>query len=257
MTRVLVTNDDGIDSPGIACLATAVRDAGLEVLLAAPIAEASGSSASITAHEKDGRVYLEERELPDLPAVETYAVAAPPALITLIATRGAFGEPPELVLSGINRGANTGHAILHSGTVGAALTGAANGRPALAVSLDVGLAPAGTPHWESSARFVRDLIPVLRRVTVPVVLNLNTPDIPADEVRGLRHASLASFGMVQTNFEVDSGYVRMEVVDETSLHEPGTDAALLIEGYATVTAISPIFEVSQVDLDGVLERVNP
>jgi 5'-nucleotidase len=257
MTRILVTNDDGIDSPGLVCLAAAARAAGLTVVVAAPIAEASGSSASITAHEEDGRVYVEQRELPDLPDLETYAVAAPPALITLIATRGAFGEPPDFVLSGINRGANTGHAILHSGTVGAALTAAANGRPALAVSLDVGLSPAGMPHWESPARFVRDLVPVLRRASVPVVLNLNAPDIPADEVRGLRHATLASFGMVQTNIEVDSGYVRMAVVDETSLHEPGTDAALLTEGYATVTAISPIFEVSQVDLDGVVERVNP
>ncbi|HEV7899203.1 MAG TPA: 5'/3'-nucleotidase SurE [Planosporangium sp.] len=257
MTRVLVTNDDGIDSPGIACLALAALDAGLTVVLAAPIAEASGSSASITAHEEDGRVYVEQRNLPSLPDLEAYAVAAPPALITLIATRGAFGEPPDLVLSGINRGANTGHAILHSGTVGAALTAAANGRPALAASLDVGLSPAGLPHWEAPARFVRDLVPVLRRLDEPVVLNLNAPDIPADQVRGLRHATLASFGMVQTNIEVDSGYVRMEVVDETSLHEPGTDAALLTEGYATVTAISPIFELTRVDLDGVVERVNP
>jgi 5'-nucleotidase len=253
MTRVLVTNDDGIDSPGIVRLATVARDAGLTVVVAAPCAEASGSSASITAHEEDGRVYVEERQLPDLPGVEAYAVAAPPALITLIATRGAFGDPPECVLSGINRGANTGHAILHSGTVGAALTAAANGRPALAVSLDVGLSPGGPPHWESSARFVGDLIPVLRRLDAPVVLNLNAPDMPADEVRGLRHARLASFGMVQTQIEVDSGFVRMAVVDETSLHEPGTDAALLTEGYATITAISPIFEVSQVDLDGVIE----
>jgi 5'-nucleotidase len=253
MTRVLVTNDDGIDSPGIVRLATIARDAGLTVVVAAPCAEASGSSASITAHEEDGRVYVEERQLPDLPGVEAYAVAAPPALITLIATRGAFGKPPECVLSGINRGANTGHAILHSGTVGAALTAAANGRPALAVSLDVGLSPGGPPHWESSARFVGDLIPVLRRLDAPVVLNLNAPDMPADEVRGLRHARLASFGMVQTQIEVDSGFVRMAVVDETSLHESGTDAALLTEGYATITAISPIFEVSQVDLDGVIE----
>jgi 5'-nucleotidase len=253
MTRVLVTNDDGIDSPGIACLAAAAREAGLTVVVAAPIAEASGSSASITAHEEDGRVYVEERQLPDLPDLETYAVAAPPALITLIATRGAFGEPPELVLSGINRGANTGHAILHSGTVGAALTAAANGRPGLAVSVDVGLSPAGPPHWESPARFVPGLVGVLGRLSVPTVLNLNAPDIPAAEVRGLRHAMLAAFGMVQTNIEVDSGYVRMAVVDETARHEPGTDAALLAEGYATVTAISPIFEMSQVDLDGVVE----
>jgi 5'-nucleotidase len=225
MTRVLVTNDDGIDSPGIVWLAAAARDAGLTVLVAAPVTEASGSSASIAAHEEDGRVNVEERQLPDLPDVEAYAVAAPPALITLVATRGAFGAAPDVVLSGINRGANTGRAILHSGTVGAALTAAANGRSALAVSLNVGLSPVIPPHWESPLRFVRDLMPVLRRATAPVVLNLNAPDIPVGEVRGLRRATLSSFGMVHTNIEVDSGYVRMAVVDEPSCHEPGTDAA--------------------------------
>jgi 5'-nucleotidase len=252
MTRVLVTNDDGIDSPGVQWLAAAARDAGLTVVVAAPRAEASGSSASITVHEEDGRVEIEERELPGLDGVEAYAVAAPPALITLIATRGAFGPPPDLVLSGINRGANSGHAILHSGTVGAALTAAANGRSALAASLDVGLSPAGPPHWESPAGFVRDLVPVLRRLVDPVVLNLNAPDLPADEIRGLRHAALAAFGAVQTGIEMGSGFVRMAVADEAARLEPGTDAAWLADGYATVTAITPVFERSEVDLGGLV-----
>jgi 5'-nucleotidase len=253
MTRALVTNDDGIDAPGLRCLVAAARDTGLDVVVAAPRMEASGSSASITVHEEDGRVEIEDRELPGLPGVEAFAVAAPPALITLIATRGAFGPPPELVLSGINRGANTGHAILHSGTVGAALTGAANGRSALAASLDVGLSPAGPPHWQSAARFLPALVPVLCNLSEPVVLNLNAPDLPADAVRGLRRAALASFGTVQTGIEVGTGFVRMTVADETARLEPGTDAAWLADGYATVTAIAPVFEATDVDLDGLVE----
>ena len=67
-----------------------------------------------------------------------YGVDAAPGFIALIASRGAFGPPPALVLSGINRGLNTGHAVLHSGTVGAAMTGRVNDCRALAVSLDVG-----------------------------------------------------------------------------------------------------------------------
>jgi 5'-nucleotidase len=255
MTRVLVTNDDGIDSPGLYRLAATALDAGLEVVVAAPHREASGSSASITIQEHDGRIQIVERELPDLGGLPAYAVAAPPALITLIATRGAFGPPPELVLSGINRGANTGRAILHSGTVGATLTAAANGRPAMAVSLDVGLHPAGPPHWESAARFVRDLLPVLCRTSDPIVLNLNAPDLPAEQVAGLRCARLASFGVVQTRVEVGNGYVRMAVADETAEREPGTDAAGLADGYATVTAITPVFEAPSVDLDGLVDAV--
>ena len=256
MTRILITNDDGIDSPGLWCLAGTARDAGLDVVVAAPHQEASGSSASITIQDHEGRIRIEERNLAALPGVPAYAVVAPPALITLLATRGAFGAPPSLVLSGINRGANTGHAVLHSGTVGAALTAAANGRPAMAVSLDVGLHPAGEPHWESAARFVRELLPALCRISRPTVLNLNAPDRPEEEIDGLRHATLAAFGVVQTKVEIGDGHVRMALSDEEADREPGTDAAWLAGGYATITAINPVFEASDLDLDELIGAVS-
>jgi 5'-nucleotidase len=256
MTRILITNDDGIDSPGLWCLAGTARDEELDVVVAAPHEEASGSSASITIQDREGRIRIEERELAALPGVPAYAVVAPPALITLLATRGAFGDPPSLVLSGINRGANTGHAVLHSGTVGAALTAAANGRPAMAVSLDVGLNPAGAPHWESAARFVRELLPVLCRISSPTVLNLNAPDRPEAEIGGLRHATLAAFGVVQTKVEKGDGHVRMALADEKAEREPGTDAAWLSDGYATLTAINPVFEASDLDLDELTGAVS-
>src|SRR5207253_2756925 len=116
MTRALITNDDGITAEGLRWLAMAARDAGLEVVVAAPSTEASGSSAAITAAEEDGRVLVEQHELDGLAGVPAYGVSAAPGFIVLIATRGAFGPPPDIVLSGVNSGANTGRAVLHSGT---------------------------------------------------------------------------------------------------------------------------------------------
>ena len=135
--RLLVTNDDGIDAPGIRFLARALADAGEDVVVAAPSQEASGMSAAMTAVEDEGRIVVTSHELDGLAGVEAYGVAGSPAFIALIASRGAFGPAPDLVFSGINRGANAGVAVLHSGTVGAAFTAAENGARALAVSLDV------------------------------------------------------------------------------------------------------------------------
>src|SRR5688572_24935355 len=123
-TTVLITNDDGIAAPGIRRLAAAVRAAGHSVLVAAPLQEASGMSAALNAVTEDGRIVVEPRVLRGLDGVPAFGVAASPAYITVLGALGAFGPVPDIVLSGVNRGANAGHAVLHSGTVGAALTGA-------------------------------------------------------------------------------------------------------------------------------------
>ncbi|TMC46785.1 MAG: 5'/3'-nucleotidase SurE [Chloroflexi bacterium] len=238
--RALITNDDGIESEGLRQLARMVRDAGLEVVVAAPRDESSGSSASLTAVQADGRVLVEERMLGhELAGVPAYAVAATPGFIALIASRGAFGRCPDVVLSGINRGANTGHAILHSGTVGASLTARLQGCRALAVSLD-----ASAPNnWETAAEVARDALGHLLASDAPLVLNVNVPDLPVRALRGLRRARLSSFGAVQTTItEVAHGYVRVAVADLDAEREPGTDATMLAAGFATVTALEPICE---------------
>src|SRR5258706_11856095 len=94
--RILVTNDDGIDSPGLHVLAAMAVRAGHDVTVAAPAREASGSSASLTAVDRDGRIAMEERVVPGLAGAPCFAVSASPAFIALIATRGAFGAPPEV-----------------------------------------------------------------------------------------------------------------------------------------------------------------
>lgn len=241
MTRALITNDDGIDAPGIAALARAARGAGLDVVVAAPIRQSSGASASIMAAEEDGRIAIERRTLPGLEGVPAYAVRGGPGLVALIAARGAFGEPADLVLSGVNHGANVGRAVLHSGTVGAALTGGLNGAWGAAVSLDVGMRPE-TCHWDVAADVAIGVLPFLLERPRGTVININVPN--AIENRGVVEASLAPFGIVHTTLtEQDDDFVRLAVEDLPKRPEPGSDAALLSEGWATLSGLEPVSHV--------------
>jgi 5'-nucleotidase len=265
--RVLITNDDGVAAPGLRHLARMAVEHGFDVVVAAPATEASGASAALTAVVDEGRVRVERHELPGLAGTPAYGVAASPAYIVVLAGLGAFGAVPDLVLSGINRGANAGHAVLHSGTVGAALTAASGGRSALAVSLDV-LTPAAfsaasggaaiaaldevddeTRHWGTAATVAGRLLPQLMRAPAGSVLNLNVPDLPVGSVAGLRQGILARFGQVQMAIaEAGEGFVRT-TVEETGKRVDGTDLAWLADGYASVTAIRAVGEDPELKLD--------
>ncbi len=244
--RALITNDDGVDSPGLAALARGAVDHGWTVVVAAPAAEASGTSAGLTGAGEDGRVAVERRELPGLPGVEAYAVAAHPGLIALAAAQGRFGESPEIVLSGVNRGANVGRAILHSGTVGAALTASVNGARALAVSLDVGLEPGPRSYWETATAVAATLFDRLTRLPAGTVLNLNVPN--RAEVSPPKRAGLADFGVVRSHIQdsEDGAFTLTAVTVEGEL-PPGSDARLLGEGQATVTALRSVTEDHDLD----------
>jgi 5'-nucleotidase len=195
--------------------------------------------------QEGGRFLVEERALVGLDGVKAYAAQAAPSFIALTASRGAFGPRPEVVLSGINRGPNTGHAILHSGTVGAALTASTHGCRAMAVSIDVG----DPMCWSTAAEVAGRVLPWLLEADPGVVLNLNVPNVAIDQLRGLRQARLASFGAVQTTVsEVGEGYVQLGYSDIDAEYEPGTDAQLLAEGYASVTALLAVCEASAVDV---------
>jgi 5'-nucleotidase len=265
---VLVTNDDGVRAPGLRWLAVAAREQGAEVVVAAPLSEASGTGAAMTAVVQDGRVVVERLTLTGLPETAVYGVAGSPGYIVVLASLGAFGDPPDLVLSGINRGANAGNAVLHSGTVGAALTAANSGFRAMAISLDVLSPAAGTAgtggaaiadldlvsdearNWRTAADLACTLLPTVTGAPERTVLNLNVPDLPSDRLRGLRRAKIARFGQVEMSVaEIGEGFVRTSVQESGARVEPGTELAYLAEGYATVTAIRAIVEAEDVRLD--------
>lgn len=244
--RVLVTNDDGIESPGLLALARCAADLGWETVVAAPASESSGTSAGLTAAKDDRKVGVERRTLPDLPDVEAYAVLAHPGLISLIACHDGFGGRPDLVLSGVNRGANVGRAILHSGTVGAALTAGINGARAVAVSLDTELEQTTEPHWSAATEVLAGLLPVVAGWPAGTVLNVNVPDRPATEIGEVRWARLATYGRVQSKVtQLDDGLIEVGNVVVDGELEPGTDAALLAAGNATATAVLSVRENDQ------------
>lgn len=255
--RVLVTNDDGL-SDGIRMLAGVAARSGCEVVVAAPSRNASGSSASLAAVAEDGRSVVQRIET-ECDWTE-YTVEAPPAFIVRAAIYGAFGTPPDAVLSGINRGLNTGRAIIHSGTVGAALTASTYGRRALAVSA------SDEAAWEEAAELSRQAIGWLMRCPDSTVLNLNVPDAVesggrrgfrgVNGVKGVKATTLAVAGVVQGALtdRAEGGLIPVTFTEGGPVAEPGTDAAALADGYASVTAVRPVCEDERFDLGEVLAR---
>ncbi len=238
--RILVTNDDGIASPGLHVLARAIAAAGHETLVAAPNVDQSGTSAAIGIFRPDVPVEMERAEIPNAPEILAWAVAGTPALCALAARLRGFGEPPDLVVSGINTGLNTGRVVLHSGTVGAALTAQSFGGKGLAVSV------ASSDPWEfeTAARFAVDVIPMLHAAPNYSALNLNVPARDYHDVLGLRWARLAPFGAVRsTMLDSGNGHLRLDLqITDATLPEH-SDTQLCAQGYATLTAIVGVAEI--------------
>ena len=146
--RVLVTNDDGVESEGLHVLTAALAAAGLDVFVIAPNSDRSGTGAAIGLVHADQHLDSQQVELPGCAGIDAYAIDGPPGMCVIAGRLGAFGEPPDVVVSGINPGLNTGRAILHSGTVGAALTAQNFGGSGLAVSTELG----DRWYWDTAAR---------------------------------------------------------------------------------------------------------
>lgn len=244
--RALITNDDGIDSPGLWALAEGAREAGLDVVVAAPHVDTSGVGGSVLSVRDGNRTRLHPREIDSLPGVAAYAVEGHPAYIVHAAARGWLDPAPDVVLSGINLGSNVGRAVLHSGTVGAALTASLYGWRGLAVSLDTGWQPPEQPHWEAVLHVLPEVLDVLLAGPEGTVLSLNVPDRPVGEIGELREARLATFGAVQIRMDQrsgDDGHALHSGVSEMSTPpEPGTDTALLLDGHPTLTELVSISE---------------
>ena len=259
MARLLVTNDDGIHGPGLHALARELHEAGHEVVVVAPDYDASGTSASLGRFDLSGHLPVAHAELPGAPDIEAWALAGPPAMCVLASTLGGFGAEFDAVISGINAGANTGRAVLHSGTVGAALTAQNFGLRALAVSLAepepqaMGAAVADQSAWEwqlaaaLAVRVTAGLLEAPPRVT----LNLNVPDVPVGDLPPLRWARLGTFGSVQSAVKGwEEGQLRFELSAAEPDTRTDTDTALLRKGMATLTSLGGIAEVWAQPPDG-------
>jgi 5'/3'-nucleotidase len=235
--RVLVTNDDGINSPGLVALAAAIQGDGHDVVVVAPADDRSGASASLGRIVPNHRIKVRPVSMTSGDArIEACSIDAPPALIAMAGVLGAFGDPPDVVASGVNLGPNTGHSILHSGTVGAALTAQNFGASGLAVSV------ADGPRWwtETAGQLAVDVLRWLADAPRRTALNLNVPARPLDEVLPLRWATLDQFGSVRAAAESVAGGVQFEFRDTGADLDPESDTALLAAGHPTLTALEGI-----------------
>jgi 5'-nucleotidase len=193
--RILVTNDDGVEAPGIAALAASAVRTGHEVLVVAPLVDWSGASAAVGAFYRREGVDYRTFEIAGLEDVPTYGIDGPPALGVILACVGGFGKRPDIVLSGINHGVNVGRSALHSGTIGAVLTAAQFGIRGLATSIRYGPDPV---PWQTAAHLAHALIPVLENAPTATALNLNVPDVLLQDLQGVRGARLGRGGTIRS-----------------------------------------------------------
>ncbi|WP_218839791.1 5'/3'-nucleotidase SurE [Streptomyces sp. WZ.A104] len=232
-----MTNDDGVHSPGIRALAAAVAATGHEPDVVAPLTDRSGAGSAMD--HGSGRVLSTETlTLPGLPGIPVRGIDGAPALAVLVARLAPPGARPWCVVSGINAGANVGRAVLHSGTVCAALTAATLGMSGLAVSVD----SAAPEHLDTAARvagLATEWIVAARKRTV---LNVNVPDVPFEDLRGVRWGRLAAGGRARLSAHPGeaAGEVRLEADASAAVVDPRTDAGLLAAGYVTVTPLTGI-----------------
>jgi 5'-nucleotidase len=185
MTRVLVTNDDGILALGIQTLVEALQHLAI-VTVVAPDREKSATGHCITVHSP---LRVEQLEISGA-AGGAWAVDGTPSDCVKLAIQSLMTEPPDLVVSGINRGGNLGTDILYSGTVSAAIEGIINGIPAIAVSLNTFV----QPDYSYAAKFTGKLVDYLftNKLTVDTLLNVNIPAIPESEVKGVAITKLGN-----------------------------------------------------------------
>jgi 5'-nucleotidase len=257
-TTILVTNDDGVGSPGLAALVRGVAGPGRRVVVAAPSDDQSGTSAAVAPRPPEG-VRIEPVSIAGLddPAFEgliAYSVDGPPALAVLGARLGELGGPAAsatVVASGVNLGRNTGVAVLFSGTVGGALAASNLGLSAIAVSID-SLEPA---HLDTATAVAAAALDWVLDAPPGTVLNVNVPDLPLDRVAGFREAPLATFGTVQASVhDREPGPFTAQFRFEQPAPEPGTDGALLADGWVTVTALVGIRADGAQDVASAIQR---
>ncbi|GAA3950736.1 5'/3'-nucleotidase SurE [Gordonia caeni] len=231
--RILVTNDDGVDAPGLLAVAQALTAAGFTLDVVAPSADYSGSGSGLGSIQHGRRVGCRELSLPGLarPAV---AVDAPPVFAVLAAMTGLFGPRPDLVISGINDGFNTGRMLMTSSTVSAAQAAGALGARGLAVS--AGFAPAGRVDTAAHVA-VHATRWMVEHSAARTVLNVNVPDSDLEDLRGVRACGLAPRGLMGLKLSRSDEAITLERFENSEGLGLGTDADLIRQGYVTLSLV--------------------
>ncbi len=180
--QILISNDDGVEAPGIAALQKGLADMA-SLVLVAPDRDRSGASNSLTLDSP-----IRARQL----AENIISVSGTPTDCVHLALTGLLDQEPDMVISGINAGANMGDDVLYSGTVAAAMEGRFLGLPSIAISLASQPGSDSLTHYDSAVQVARFLIKRLRHAPFPAntILNVNVPDLPWDEIQGIQSTRL-------------------------------------------------------------------
>jgi 5'-nucleotidase len=179
MPIILVTNDDGVNSPGLISLFNAMKELG-DAHIVAPDRERSAASRSLTMHRPLKVEKLKKR---------VYCVNGTPTDCVAIGITKILPEKPALVVSGINRGANLGDDIFYSGTVSAAMESTIMGIPSLAISLVIEKQSGKAPlYFETPARTALDIGRYILKKSLPydTLLNINVPNVKMDSIKGMK-----------------------------------------------------------------------
>ena len=231
--RILLTNDDGIRAHGLKVLEKIARDLSDDVWIVAPAEEQSGAGRSLTLHSP-----LRVRQFDD----RKFSVSGTPTDSVLMGVLELISDRrPDLVLSGINRGGNLGEDITYSGTVAAAMEGTLLGIPSIALSQHSD--NVHRTRWSTAERHAPDLLRALVEIGWPanVFLNVNFPNVPADQVKGV---SVTRQGRRKPGSKLDC---RKDPrgrpyywIDSARVEEPtleGSDLSAIYDGRISVTPL--------------------
>jgi len=177
--RILVTNDDGINAPGLDVCAEIARALSDDVWVVAPEFDQSGVSHSLSLNDPLRMRALDERR---------FAIKGTPTDCVIMGVRHILdGKGPDLILSGVNRGQNAAEDVTYSGTIAGAIEGAILGIPSFALSQSYSAANRQKPHWDTATRHGPGLIRKVLAEGIPrdVLVNVNFPDCLPDEVKGI------------------------------------------------------------------------
>lgn len=227
MPHILLTNDDGVQAPGLRALARSMATLGT-VSVVAPSHERSAAAQSLTLRQPIYCDQVAERE---------WAVEGTPADAMIIAFHTLLKEPPDLVISGINRGGNMGENIYYSGTVGAAMEGAINRVPSVAISVSH---RGKDIDYEPAAEFARRLAPLVLKEGLPpgVLLNINVPQPWNGSVRFTRQSAKITRNLLQPGTDPRGRvYYWLHEQQLTEGIDPETDYAAIYAGAISVTPL--------------------
>jgi 5'-nucleotidase len=228
--KILISNDDGYQAPGIIALFEALKSVA-DVTVVAPARDRSATSNSITV-DRALRIGHADNGF--------HFVDGTPADCVHVAVTGFLDFRPDLIVSGINHGANLGDDTIYSGTVAAAMEGLLLGIPAIAMSLVA--KPA--QHFQTAAQVALDLVKRFQTSPplVPWLLNVNVPDVPLSELKGIRTVRLGKRHQAEPveKIVLADGSVEWRVgpVGKAADAGPDTDFGVVTQGFASVTPLS-------------------